>query len=540
VSQDDEISSKKSKKSLETGEIEPVSRIRGRPAAKADGDDVVKKSASRARSSAKKDGQSDEKVVKKSPGRPKSVKSTTDNDDKNVVKRFRSVTSKSTQDDDDDDGKKVKSARTKSVERKSTTKSTTKSISPPTDDETDVDAPVLKSPKSKRSPIPPQPIQTTPIPAQSDQLPPLHVASAVAFYFVTSIAAVFANKFLLSGNSKLPSVTVTFIQILFSVIVGYATTVLTKTTPNTTQNVTQDDNSAETHFSKSFFQPCLLTIRAAIIFCFMLCLNNACLAHVHVAFYQVARSWTILLSLLLQWIAYDYYPSKSQLLCCIVVVGGYLLACGGELPWDQLYNEFKEFLYISCLHFKSWAYIIAPYKIKEFDVTNELTAIALNSNAGNGRSLVLGIVSGFFSCVMVAYNAIHAKELQKTSKMTRSELITWINFNSAIILSCYTLFTGELIETLTGPNFFTFQTLFPLFLSCIAGHLVGYATQIQIQYTSPLGHNMSGTAKASVQSILGWYIEPKQLTISTVAGTIITAVGCGFYSLMPQGSYGEA
>lgn len=54
---------------------------------------------------------------------------------------------------------------------------------------------------------------------------------------------------------------------------------------------------------------------------------------------------------------------------------------------------------------------------------------------------------------------------------------------------------------------------FALIIGGICGFAIGYVTALQIQVTSPLTHNISGTAKACAQTILAsyWFHESKQL-----------------------------
>ena len=51
-----------------------------------------------------------------------------------------------------------------------------------------------------------------------------------------------------------------------------------------------------------------------------------------------------------------------------------------------------------------------------------------------------------------------------------------------------------------------------LSLTGFLGFLVGYATSLQIQLTSPLTHNISGTTKSCLQTVLGvvYFLETKR------------------------------
>jgi GDP-fucose transporter C1 len=234
----------------------------------------------------------------------------------------------------------------------------------------------------------------------------------------------------------------------------------------------------------------------------MLLLNNLCLAYVHVTFYQVARSWTIIMSLLLSYFFYGDNPSRGQLICCLVVIAGYILACDGTVAWGELFTELKSL---------------------------SLTTL---TTAGSSTKIILGIVSGFFSCFMVAYHSIISKQLQQTTTISRSTLISALNINASILLFIYIFITGEFQATISNPALYDSKTALPLLIVSFSGYLLGYATQMQIQYTSPLGHNVSGTAKATVQSALGWFLQPLKITPLAVFGTAVTIIGCGVYSVV--------
>jgi len=73
------------------------------------------------------------------------------------------------------------------------------------------------------------------------------------------------------------------------------------------------------------------------------------------------------------------------------------------------------------------------------------------------------------------------------------------------------------------------QLISPTFWSamCVAGFFgfsIGIVTVLQIKATSPLTHNISGTAKAAVQSMMAFYIWGNEATVLGVLG-IFTVLG---------------
>lgn len=57
-----------------------------------------------------------------------------------------------------------------------------------------------------------------------------------------------------------------------------------------------------------------------------------------------------------------------------------------------------------------------------------------------------------------------------------------------------------------------------LLVSGVLGFMMGIVSVMQIRATSPLTHNISGTAKAGVQSILAFYIWGNEVTVKACLG----------------------
>lgn len=68
----------------------------------------------------------------------------------------------------------------------------------------------------------------------------------------------------------------------------------------------------------------------------------------------------------------------------------------------------------------------------------------------------------------------------------------------------YTLFTGIFVAG--------------LLVSGLLGFMMGIVSVMQIRATSPLTHNISGTAKAGVQSIMAFYIWGNPITVKACLG----------------------
>ena len=92
-------------------------------------------------------------------------------------------------------------------------------------------------------------------------------------------------------------------------------------------------------------------------------------------------------------------------------------------------------------------------------------------------------------------------------------------FESSIIKQFFSYFfsgTYWLVMTLAG----------------VFGFLIGIVTIAQISLTSPLTHNISGTAKASVQTLIAVQFLGDRMSLRSFIGTVCVLSGTFMYSLV--------
>lgn len=85
----------------------------------------------------------------------------------------------------------------------------------------------------------------------------------------------------------------------------------------------------------------------------------------------------------------------------------------------------------------------------------------------------------------------------------------------------------EHIASFTSIIFWSVMTLAGIF-----GFLIGIVTIAQISLTSPLTHNISGTAKACVQTIIAVLFLGDKMSLRSVFGTICVLFGTFMYSVV--------
>ena len=113
----------------------------------------------------------------------------------------------------------------------------------------------------------------------------------------------------------------------------------------------------------------------------------------------------------------------------------------------------------------------------------------------------LGVISGVLASLCVALYAIFTKKVLKSVGENIWRLQYYNNMNAVLLLLVAVVMAER--DALTKFEFWTsvyFWCL--LLLAGLFGIAIGYVTSLQIQVTSPLTHNVSGTAKACAQTIL--------------------------------------
>lgn len=119
-----------------------------------------------------------------------------------------------------------------------------------------------------------------------------------------------------------------------------------------------------------------------------------------------------------------------------------------------------------------------------------------------GSISIVGVLSGVFASLCVALYAIFTKKVLKVVGDNIWRLQYYNNLNAVLLLSVGVLVMERSVlahfEHWWSPHFW-----FLMVMAGVFGIAIGYVTSLQIQVTSPLTHNVSGTAKACAQTVLG-------------------------------------
>ena len=112
---------------------------------------------------------------------------------------------------------------------------------------------------------------------------------------------------------------------------------------------------------------------------------------------------------------------------------------------------------------------------------------------------LVGTASGVLSSVFVSLNSIYTSKTLPKVENDKSLLVYYNNFNASFLfLPLIILFESEIlfnnVDKLFSMLFWSSMTI----TGCM-GFAIGLVTVMQVKATSPLTHNISGTAKSAVQ-----------------------------------------
>ncbi|XP_043490656.1 GDP-fucose transporter 1 [Polistes fuscatus] len=281
-----------------------------------------------------------------------------------------------------------------------------------------------------------------------------YIASVVAIYWIVSILTVFVNKALLSSktvNLDAP-LFVTWFQCIVSVVICVTLSNLSILFPKYLKFPNGNP------FKKETIKKIL---PLSILFTAMIASNNLCLKYVGVAFYYVGRSLTTVFNVIFTYIILGQKTSMKSILCCTMIVAGFWLGVDQE------------------------------------NVAGSLS--------------VLGTILGVVGSLTLSLYSIHTKHVLPAVNQNIWLLSYYNNLYSIFLFIPLMLFNGEHWEVYNydklGEPFFWSAMV----IGGICGFAIGYVTALQIKVTSPLTHNVSGTAKACAQTILAtyWFNEHK-------------------------------
>ena len=205
------------------------------------------------------------------------------------------------------------------------------------------------------------------------------------------------------------------------------------------------------------------------------------LKHIGVAFYQVARSFTIIFTVILSSIMLKKgLPMKATFACLLVIAGFF---------------------------------------------------IGIDQEDASGTLSVFGIIYGLVASLSAAICGIMFKKTETILERDSLKLAFYNNINSVILFLPLVLTSGQFLSVMESD--FKFQPIFWLLLTiggCFSLAL-GWVSALQIKYTSPVAHHLSINAKSVMQTVLAVIFYQESKTIFWWLGNMLVVFGIFLYAL---------
>ncbi|XP_072941692.1 GDP-fucose transporter 1 [Epargyreus clarus] len=281
----------------------------------------------------------------------------------------------------------------------------------------------------------------------------IKIFTVVAAYWIVSITTVFVNKALFSGQSLEAPLFITWFQCIVSFTICF--------TMSRTGGIPGVFNFPKGTPWNS--EAIVKVIPLSIMFTLMIATNNLCLKYVGVPFYYIGRSLTTVFNVIFSWILLRQSTSFRCIMCCACIVFGFYLGVDQE----QLLGSFS----------------------------------------------LTGTIYGVIGSLMLSLYSIYTKKVLPYVNQEVWLLSYYNNAYSIILFLPLIVMNGEVSVLLNYNNFDSKQFWAQMIIGGICGFAIGYFTSLQIQVTSPLTHNISGTAKACAQTVIAtqWYNETKNM-----------------------------
>jgi len=324
-----------------------------------------------------------------------------------------------------------------------------------------------------------------------------YVAGVVLAYWVISIALVYLNKVLVSDGLFVPApLFVAWYQCATTVVICWLAGLCGRRARTRAAGayapVSTDDGGvagvaaapppgffAQFPMVEYGMAPARRIFPLSCVFVGMISFNILCLKLVEVSFYNVARSLTVVFNVFFARLFLGI-PTSCKTICCLaIVIGGFVVGTHGEINFS-----------------------------------------------------LEGTVSGVLSSLFVSLNSIFTKKVLPVVDDNHWKLTFYNNLNASFFfLPLVYWFERDVIinslDKLSSVGFWAVMSLAGFF-----GFSIGIVTVLQIKATSPLTHNISGTAKAAVQSLMAFYLWGNSWTELGIFGIFMVLGGSLLYTIV--------
>lgn len=302
----------------------------------------------------------------------------------------------------------------------------------------------------------------------------MYIAWVIMLYWIVSISMVYLNKVCL--NNKQASISAPLFVTWYQCVITCLICTVLGSLGERARRTNTKSYFSEFSVTKYDLRTGLAVMPLSLIFVGMITFNNLCLQYVQVSFYNVARCLTMVFNVIFQFIFLRQSTGFNTLLTLVVIIIGFVVGIDGELDFN-----------------------------------------------------LIGTVAGVASSVFVSLNAIFVKRMLPQVDGDNNALQFYNNLNATFLFFPLIAFfeldvLSNNLDKLVSPFFWGAMTITGVF-----GYAIGVVTMMQIQATNPLTHNISGTAKAAVQSIMAFYIWGNQATAKGISGILLVLFGSFLY-----------
>lgn len=212
--------------------------------------------------------------------------------------------------------------------------------------------------------------------------------------------------------------------------------------------------------------------------------NNLCLKYVGVAFYYIGRSLTTVFNVIFSYLMLKQKTSTACLLCCVAIIGGFALGVDQE----SLTESFS----------------------------------------------LVGTIFGVVGSLALSLYSIYNKKVLPFVNQEIWLLSFYNNVYSTILVFPFLFLFGDFRELSQYENITALWFWASIFVSGVCGLAIGYVTSLQIQVTSPLTHNVSGTAKACAQTVIATQIYSETKSVTWWLSNVVILNASALYAWFKQ------
>ncbi|XP_061197075.1 GDP-fucose transporter 1-like [Saccostrea echinata] len=306
------------------------------------------------------------------------------------------------------------------------------------------------------------------------QSPFLHVAAIILLYWTVSISMVFVNKHILSGaygDTDL-SIFIAWYQSLAAVTIIQLIGCMRKFCRKCFK-------VPEIDFQTLFHGD---IIKLSLTFIMSITLNNLMLKHIGVAFYQVARSFTLIFTIILSSSMLKQPLTWKALLACLCIITGFV--------------------------------------------------IGIDQENDTGTLSVWGIIYGLMASFSAAICGVYFKQAERVLEGDSLRQAYYNNINCFFLLSPLIYSTGQARQVIQSEMSLSMDFWILLTLSGVLSLAIGWVSALQIKVTSPVSHHISINAKSVTQTIIAIIYYKEQKTVLWWCGNILVICGVLLYTLM--------